>query len=172
MKVAEIFETMEYGPAPEAAGPAIAWLDAHERTFGHFIGGAFVPGHDHFMEYYAHAMAVFDPTLIVVGGFSTGTVGHEESVERFARVFRLLPSGEWESIPDLDRHVAGRALKLDGRRYLYLVNRSANALSVVLRDSVVPHRLRPLGSSPLLKQTDKGHEVALGPYELAAWTGD
>jgi aldehyde dehydrogenase (NAD+) len=48
MKVAEIFETMAYGPAPEAAGPAVAWLDAHERTFGHFIDGAFVPGRDHF----------------------------------------------------------------------------------------------------------------------------
>jgi aldehyde dehydrogenase (NAD+) len=48
MKVAEIFETMEYGPAPEAAGPALAWLDRHDRTFGHFIGGAFVPGRDHF----------------------------------------------------------------------------------------------------------------------------
>jgi len=48
MRVAEIFETMEYGPAPEAAGPALAWLDAHERTFGHFIGGAFVRGSGHF----------------------------------------------------------------------------------------------------------------------------
>jgi aldehyde dehydrogenase (NAD+) len=48
MKVAEIFETMEYGPAPEAAGPALEWLDGHGRTFGHFIGGAFAPGRDHF----------------------------------------------------------------------------------------------------------------------------
>ena len=48
MRVAEIFETMEYGPAPEAAGPALAWLDEHERTFGHFIGGAFVRGKGHF----------------------------------------------------------------------------------------------------------------------------
>jgi aldehyde dehydrogenase (NAD+) len=48
MKVAEIFETMEYGPAPEAASPAIAWLDHHERSFGHFIDGALVPGRDHF----------------------------------------------------------------------------------------------------------------------------
>ena len=48
MKVAEIFETMEYGPAPEAAGPAVAWLDKHERTLGHFIGGAFVAGREHF----------------------------------------------------------------------------------------------------------------------------
>ena len=48
MSVAEIFETMEYGPAPEAAGPALAWLDRHDRTFGHFVGGAFVPGSGHF----------------------------------------------------------------------------------------------------------------------------
>ncbi|MHB1310792.1 MAG: aldehyde dehydrogenase family protein [Gemmatimonadaceae bacterium] len=37
--VAEIFETMEYGPAPEGDGPARAWLAAHDGTFGHFIGG-------------------------------------------------------------------------------------------------------------------------------------
>jgi aldehyde dehydrogenase (NAD+) len=48
VKVAEIFESMEYGPAPEAAGPALAWLDRHERTFGHFVGGSYVPGHGHF----------------------------------------------------------------------------------------------------------------------------
>jgi aldehyde dehydrogenase (NAD+) len=40
-KVAEIFETMEYGPAPEAPDRAKAWLDGHGRAFGHFIGGRF-----------------------------------------------------------------------------------------------------------------------------------
>jgi len=48
MSVAEIFETMEYGPAPEASGPALAWLERRERTLGHFVGGAFVAGRDHF----------------------------------------------------------------------------------------------------------------------------
>jgi aldehyde dehydrogenase (NAD+) len=38
--IAEIFETMEYGPAPESAGPAVRWLEEHERTFHHWIGGA------------------------------------------------------------------------------------------------------------------------------------
>lgn len=36
-KVAEIFETLEYGPAPESAAPAVAWLDAHGRRFDLFI---------------------------------------------------------------------------------------------------------------------------------------
>jgi aldehyde dehydrogenase (NAD+) len=39
LKVADIFETLEYGPAPEAAGPVNQWLDARERRFGLFIGG-------------------------------------------------------------------------------------------------------------------------------------
>ncbi len=38
--VAELFQTMEYGPAPEADAPARAWLAAHGGAFGHFIGGA------------------------------------------------------------------------------------------------------------------------------------
>ena len=42
--VSEILETMDYGPAPEAAGEVLAWLKARGR-FGHFIGGAFTaPG--------------------------------------------------------------------------------------------------------------------------------
>ena len=40
-----IFETMEYGPAPESEAPALAWLDRHSRSFGHFIGGGWTrPG--------------------------------------------------------------------------------------------------------------------------------
>jgi aldehyde dehydrogenase (NAD+) len=45
MNVRDIFETMDYGPAPEAAGEAEAWLDVHGRRFGLFIGGRFTkPG--------------------------------------------------------------------------------------------------------------------------------
>ena len=36
--VADIFETMEYGPAPEAAAPGLKWIEEHE-PFGLFIGG-------------------------------------------------------------------------------------------------------------------------------------
>ncbi|KAM4652742.1 aldehyde dehydrogenase family 16 member A1 [Discoglossus pictus] len=37
--VKDIFTSMQYGPAPEAANIAQAWLDAHDRSFGHFIDG-------------------------------------------------------------------------------------------------------------------------------------
>ncbi len=45
MTVKEIFETMEYGPAPEAAGDALAWIVDQGARFGCFIDGAFTaPG--------------------------------------------------------------------------------------------------------------------------------
>jgi aldehyde dehydrogenase (NAD+) len=40
MSIAEKFETMEYGPAPEDPKEALVWLDRHGRRFGHFIDGA------------------------------------------------------------------------------------------------------------------------------------
>jgi aldehyde dehydrogenase (NAD+) len=47
--VPEIFQSMEYGPAPEPAGPGLAWLERHGRRFGLFIGGEWTePGRDTF----------------------------------------------------------------------------------------------------------------------------
>ena len=43
--VADIFKTMEYGPAPESDKEALAWLGKHAQRFGHYIGGAWTrPG--------------------------------------------------------------------------------------------------------------------------------
>src|SRR5262250_463506 len=43
MSTAEKFLTMEYGPAPEDPKEALAWLDRHQRNFGHFINGSWHP---------------------------------------------------------------------------------------------------------------------------------
>src|SRR3990170_3282628 len=44
-KIAQIFETLEYGPAPEAPQPALDWLATHGSKFGHYINGAWTkPG--------------------------------------------------------------------------------------------------------------------------------
>src|SRR5919107_581451 len=42
--IPEIFQTMAYGPAPEAAGRANEWLEKHGRRFGLFIDGEWDPG--------------------------------------------------------------------------------------------------------------------------------
>lgn len=48
MSVKEIFETMSYGPAPESAAEALAWLVDNGSSFGHFINGAFTEVGDTF----------------------------------------------------------------------------------------------------------------------------
>ena len=41
--VAKLFETMEYGPAPESEAPALEWIKQHDGgRFGHFINGRWV----------------------------------------------------------------------------------------------------------------------------------
>ena len=42
MTVAGIFDSMDYGPAPESADAAAAWIQSHRSAFGHFIGGRWV----------------------------------------------------------------------------------------------------------------------------------
>jgi len=41
MNTRDIFESMDYGTAPESAAEALAWLVDQGSRFGHFIGGAF-----------------------------------------------------------------------------------------------------------------------------------
>ncbi|SLN20102.1 Putative aldehyde dehydrogenase AldA [Roseovarius litorisediminis] len=41
MTVRDIYQTLDYGPAPESAAEAFAWLVDQGDCFGHFINGAF-----------------------------------------------------------------------------------------------------------------------------------
>ena len=50
MSVMDIFETMEYGPAPEASAPALAWIKEHQ-PFGLFINNEWVkPASGQYLE--------------------------------------------------------------------------------------------------------------------------
>lgn len=48
MTVKDIFQTLDYGPAPEAAEVGLGWIKEHGGAFGLFIGGEWVPGGAHF----------------------------------------------------------------------------------------------------------------------------
>ncbi len=48
MTTREIFETMDYGPAPESAAEALAWIASRGPAFGHFINGVFTAPGDTF----------------------------------------------------------------------------------------------------------------------------
>mgnify|MGYP000591309377 CR=1 FL=1 len=41
MTIKEIFDRMDYGPAPEGNAEALAWIAKHKGAFGHFIDGRF-----------------------------------------------------------------------------------------------------------------------------------
>jgi aldehyde dehydrogenase (NAD+) len=46
--VAEIFQTMEYGPAPESDKEALAWIASHDGRFGQFINGKWSKSKEYF----------------------------------------------------------------------------------------------------------------------------
>jgi len=48
MTVSEIFNTMDYGPAPESTTEALDWIARHKGRFGHFIDGRFTAPGDTF----------------------------------------------------------------------------------------------------------------------------
>ena len=101
--VAEIFETMEYGPAPESAAPALEWIAQHKGAFGLFVAGewrASVSG---------ERFETFDPAT----GQSLATVAQAgpEDVDAAVSAARAAQSVWWE----LGAH--GRA------RYLYALAR-------------------------------------------------
>ena len=98
MQVAKILETMEYGPAPESAAPANAWLDAHDRRFGMFIGGEWTAPGDGRM---------FDSVNPANGKpFAQVTQASEEEVERAVAAAQTAFEG-WSQAPG---HVRARYL--------------------------------------------------------------
>ncbi|MDO9527321.1 MAG: aldehyde dehydrogenase family protein [Gemmobacter sp.] len=48
MTVRDIFNDMSYGPAPESAAEALAWIARHDGRFGHWIDGRFTAAADTF----------------------------------------------------------------------------------------------------------------------------
>jgi aldehyde dehydrogenase (NAD+) len=45
-EITEIFDTLDYGPAPESTEQVDSWLEQHGREFSHWIGGAWLPSSD------------------------------------------------------------------------------------------------------------------------------
>jgi aldehyde dehydrogenase (NAD+) len=83
-----IFESMEYGPAPESDAEARKWLAAHKGRFGHFIGGEWTkPG---------QLFDVLDPsTATLLARVTQGTRRDVDAAVRAAR--KALTS--WKALP-------------------------------------------------------------------------
>jgi aldehyde dehydrogenase (NAD+) len=89
--VSHIFETMEYGPAPESDVAARRWIEAHGGAFGYFIDGAWV----------APSPTATFPTVHPGNGSTLAVIGQggrvdvEAAVEAARRAF-----GAWSALPD------------------------------------------------------------------------
>ena len=108
--VREVFDTMEYGPAPESAKPAEQWLEQRNARFGHFIGGTWTKPSSTF--------EVINPaTGKRIAAVSEGSAKEVDAAVKAAR--KALPA--WQA---LGGH--GRA------RYLYALARAVQRNSRLL----------------------------------------
>ena len=112
MGVPEILRTMEYGPAPEAASPALTWLGSHGGQFQLFIDGRWVePAGGGYFETLNPATA--KPLAKIAGG---GSADVDAAVEAARRAFSA-----WRT---LSGHVRAR--------YLYAIARQVQKHSRLL----------------------------------------
>ncbi|HYE58269.1 MAG TPA: aldehyde dehydrogenase family protein, partial [Rhodothermales bacterium] len=99
--VSDLLETLDYGVAPESPTLAQDWLEAHDRRFGHFIGGRWREG--------AHHFDAMNPangkTLAVIGQASAQDV--DDAVSAARKAYKT-----WSATPG---HVRAR--------YLYAIAR-------------------------------------------------
>lgn len=113
MSVADYFDTMDYGPAPEADGEARAWIAKHGAAFGHFIDGKFVKGE-----------ATFDSQAPASGEhLATLSQGSDADVDAAVKAARKAQK-KWAALPG---HVRARHLYALART----IQRNARLIAVI-----------------------------------------
>ena len=129
--VREIFETMDYGPAPESDTEARKWLESHGGTFGHFIDGAWTqPG---------QTFEIIDPsTAAVIAHVSQGTKADVDAA--VAAAGRALPAWKALSGHARARHLYALAREVQKHsRLLAVVESMDNGKSIrETRDLDIP----------------------------------
>jgi len=113
-EVADIFETLEYGPAPEATGRALAWIAAHEARFGHFVDGALTEPAEE---------ALFDVANPATGErLARAALGTEGDVARAVEAARRAHDGWWALGPHgRARHLYALARRVQRHARLFAV---------------------------------------------------
>ena len=113
-RIAEIYETMEYGPAPESPDPAAQWIRSHAEGFGHFIGGEWTA---------FDASAGFEVLAPATGGplatVSEGTAGDVSRAVAAARA--AFPAWSATSGQERARHLYALARQIQKHARLFAV---------------------------------------------------
>jgi hypothetical protein len=164
--VADVFRTMEYGPAPESDKEAVRWLESHERVFGHYIGGAWTePG---------ETFEVINPaTAQVIARVAHGTAANVDAAVAAARA--ALPAWKALSPHARARHLYALARGVQKHaRLLAVLESMDNGKSIrETRDLDVPlvarHFYHHAGWAQLLATEFAGYEAIGVIGQIIPW---
>ncbi len=132
-KIAELYESLEYGTSMENTTLAYEWLDAHSRRFGHFVDGGWTdPG-------LSADFATFAPAT----GEELANVaqGSEADVDRAVGAARKAAPG-WAKLSGSERarylYAIGRGLQRDARLFAVLETMNSGKPVRESRDLDIP----------------------------------
>ena len=153
-KIAEIFASLDYGPAPESAEQANAWLDAHDRAFGHFINGQ-----------WTSPAATFATTNPATGAkLAEISAGSSDDVDRAVAAARAA-FGPWSALSGHERgkylYAIARAVQKHARLFAVLETMDNGKPIRESRDADIPlvarHFYHHAGWAPLIGRSFPGH---------------
>jgi aldehyde dehydrogenase (NAD+) len=164
----EIFESMEYGPAPESDKAALAWLDRHGASFGHFVNGGWTkPAKSAQFE-------VINPaTGKVIAKVSQGSAADVDAAVKAAR--KALPAWQKLSGHARARHLYALARTVQrNSRLLAVLESLDNGKSIrETRDIDIPlvarHFYHHTGWAQLLETEFPGHHGAGVVGQIIPW---
>ncbi len=165
----DILATMDYGPSPESAELAQAWLERHGRRFGHFIDGAWVKG--------AKSASHFDSTNPATGKTLAAIAqGDVKLVDRAVQAAEAaLPA--WQALGGHGRarllYALARALQKHARLFAVLETLDNGKTIRETRDADVPlavrHFYHHAGWAQLLARELPGHEALGVVGQIVPW---
>jgi aldehyde dehydrogenase (NAD+) len=164
--VREIFDTMEYGPAPEGDAPAREWLARHGARFGQFIGGTWTKP--------ASTFDVSNPaTGKVIAHVSQGSKRDVDVAVKAARA--ALPA--WQALGGHGRarylYALARAVQRNSRLLAVLESMDNGKSIRETRDIDVPlvarHFYHHAGWAQLIESEFAGHHAAGVVGQIIPW---
>jgi aldehyde dehydrogenase (NAD+) len=165
----DILATMDYGPAPESADLAQAWLarpDRHGRRFGHFIAGQSVAGANHFES-------INPATGQVLASIAQGDARVVDVAVKAAQA--ALPA--WQALGGHGRarhlYALARALQKHARLFAVLETLDNGKTFRETRDADVPlavrHFYHHAGWAQLLERELPNHEALGVVGQIVPW---
>ena len=164
--VREIFDTMEYGPAPEGDAPAREWLARHGAKFGHYIAGVWTKP--------ASQFEVSNPaTGKLIAHVSQGSKRDVDAAVKAAR--KALPA--WQALGGHGRarylYALARAVQRNSRLLAVLESMDNGKSIRETRDIDVPlvarHFYHHAGWAQLLESEFAGHHAAGVVGQIIPW---